>query len=219
MMRAIKAGSVALACAILAGCANNAELREARPLGAFELGFNVVVADNAQTVPGSRTATEEELEAAISSEIERRFLRYDGGRLYHLGINVDGYVLAPPGIPILLSPKSALIVSVNVWDDALGEKLTENAKQFTVLESLSTDAVVGSGFTMTAEEQLLNLAQNASAQIETWLSENPDWFDYPVITNPFEEGMTFEVDVTEIARGTETGEEGVPRPIRRPASS
>lgn len=218
MGHAKRAMRAAVICAALAGCANNAELREERPLGAFELGFNVVIADNAQTVPGSRTATEEEIEAAITSEIERRFQRYDGGRLYHIGINVDGYVLAPPGIPILLSPKSALIVSVNVWDDALGEKLTKDAKQFTVLESLSTDAVVGSGFTMSADEQLLNLAQNASAQIETWLADNPDWFDYPVVTNPFEEGMSFEVDVTEMTRGTEAGPEGIARPARRPGS-
>jgi hypothetical protein len=205
---------------MLAGCANNAELRKERRLGAFELGFNVVIADNAQTVPGSRVASEEQLETVIAAEIDRRFSRYDGGRFYHIGINVEGYLLAPPGIPVIAAPKSALIISVNIFDDALQKRLTPNGKQFTVLESFSGDAIVGSGFTMTADEQLLNLAQNAAAQIETWLEDNPDWFDYPVDRAPetlsFEEqGIDLDFEVTEIPRGAE----GVARPAARPGDS
>lgn len=215
----IKAVGLVLLCGWLAGCSNNSELRAERRLGAFELGFNVVIADNAQTIPGSRVATEEELEAAIGFEIERRFRRYDGGRLYHIGINVDGYLLAPPGIPIIAAPKSALIVSVNIFDDALGKRVTQNAKQFTVLESFSADAVVGSGFTMTAEEQLLNLSQNAAAQIENWLEGNPEWFDYPVIGNPAESGMVFDVEVIELGDGASDVSANIPRPQARPAGS
>lgn len=211
--------SAALAlAALLAACGNHAELREQRNLGAFELGFNVVIADNAQTVPGGRVATEEQIEAAITSEIDRRFRRYDGGRLYHLGIIVEGYLLAPPGVPVIAAPKSVMVLTVNVFDDALGENLVPGGKQFTVLESLTGDAVVGSGFTMTAEEQLLNLAQNAAGQIETWLEDNPEWFDYEVVGNPFEEGMTFEVDVTEITPEAAAGTASISRPPARPAA-
>lgn len=213
----IKAAGMLVLCGWLAGCSNNSELRAERRLGAFELGFNVVIADNAQTIPGSRVATEEELESAIGFEIERRFRRYDGGRLYHIGINVDGYLLAPPGIPIIAAPKSALIVSVNIFDDALGKRVSQNAKQFTVLESFSADAVVGSGFTMTAEEQLLNLSQNAAAQIENWLEDNPQWFDYPVTGNPAESGMVFDVEVIELGDGASDVSADIPRPEARPA--
>lgn len=213
----IKAAGILVLCGWLAGCSNNSELRAERRLGAFELGFNVVIADNAQTIPGSRVATEEELESAIGFEIERRFRRYDGGRLYHIGINVDGYLLAPPGIPIIAAPKSALIVSVNIFDDALGKRVSQNAKQFTVLESFSADAVVGSGFTMTAEEQLLNLSQNAAAQIENWLEDNPQWFDYPVTGNPAESGMVFDVEVIELGDGASDVSADIPRPEARPA--
>lgn len=213
----IKAAGILVLCGWLAGCSNNSELRAERRLGAFELGFNVVIADNAQTIPGSRVATEEELESAIGFEIERRFRRYDGGRLYHIGINVDGYLLAPPGIPIIAAPKSALIVSVNIFDDALGKRVSQNAKQFTVLESFSADAVVGSGFTMTAEEQLLNLSQNAAAQIENWLEDNPQWFDYPVTGNPAESGMVFDVEVVELGDGASDVSADIPRPEARPA--
>ena len=94
-------------------------------MGDFRLSHNIVVAENMQQVPPSRNATPEEWQEIITSEIDRRFGDYEGERLYHIGINVDGYALAPPGIPIVLNPRSVLVLSVNVWDDALGEKLHE----------------------------------------------------------------------------------------------
>jgi len=168
---------------LAAGCTTQQELSdEIVPLGDFRLGYNVVVADNAELIPPSRGAEPDEWEALLTAEIDKRFGRYDGEKLYHLGVAVDGYALAVPGIPIVLSPKSALVLTVNIYDDSQADngrngKLTEKPKQIVVLESLSGKTVLGSGLTRSREEQMQNLAFNAARQIESWLAENrAEWF-------------------------------------------
>ena len=59
------------------------------PLGDFDLGYNIVVAKNAEQVGPSRQATPAEWEAVMQDEIEKRTGRYDGNKLYHLGTAVD----------------------------------------------------------------------------------------------------------------------------------
>jgi len=145
-------------------------------LGNFLLGHNVVVASKAQIGPMSRSATEDEWKTTLKAAIDERFGRYDGDRYYHLGTSVEGYVLAQPGIPVVLAPKSILIMNVTVWDDAQQKKLTEKPEQFTVFESLSGDTIVGSGYTLSKEEQMRNLSRNAAKQIETYLLKNREWF-------------------------------------------
>ena len=166
------------ACAfLLSACTNPDDFDEPMPdLGDFSLGHNIVVAGKMKKVAISRDASEEEWVAAMTEAIDERFGRYAGDKLYHLGISVEGYILAPPGIPLVLSPKSGLIVNVTVWDDAAGGKINEEPRQFTVLESFSGETVVGSGLTQTREEQMTNLARNAAKQIENWLLENREWF-------------------------------------------
>lgn len=167
----------------IAGCSTQTELSsEVVALGDFRLGHNIVVADNAQLIPPSRGAEPDEWEAILTSEIARRFDRYEGEKLYHFGVAVDGYSLAVPGIPIVLSPKSALVVSIIVYDDSQGNngnngKLNLKRKQLTVLESLSGETVLGSGLTKSREQQMQNLAFNAARQIEKFLVENrAEWF-------------------------------------------
>ncbi|SMX30880.1 hypothetical protein [Actibacterium lipolyticum] len=164
--------------AIVAGCTTSQDIPETpEPLGDFALGFNIVVAKNAQLIPPSRKAEPEEWEASIKSAIDQRFGRYEGDKLYHLGVSVDGFALAVPGIPVVLSPKSALVVTVNIWDDAAQAKLNEKPKQLTVLESLSGDTVLGSGLTQSREKQMKNLSFNTARLIERWLVENrAEWF-------------------------------------------
>lgn len=146
-------------------------------LGDFQLGYAIVVAKNAQKIPPTREATAEEWETVLKEEIVNRFGRYEGDRLYHIAVSVDGYALAVPGVPVVLSPKSAMVISVSLWDDASGSKLNEEPKQMTVLESLSAGTVVGSGLTTSREDQMRNLAQNAARAIEGWLVENrAEWF-------------------------------------------
>jgi hypothetical protein len=122
---------------VLAACAAQDPLEEDLPdMGDFRLAHNIVVAENMQQVPPSRNATPEEWQEIITSEIDRRFGGYEGDKLYHIGINVDGYALAPPGIPIVLNPRSVLVLSVNVWDDALGQKLHEEPEQIVIFEGI-----------------------------------------------------------------------------------
>jgi hypothetical protein len=78
----------------LAACAAQDPLEEELPdMGDFRLAHNIVVAENMQQVPPSRNATPEEWQEIMTSEIDRRFGGYEGDRLYHIGINVDGYAL------------------------------------------------------------------------------------------------------------------------------
>lgn len=146
------------------------------PLGEFYLGHNIVVAENATKGPLSRDASNEEWEAAVKTAIDDRFRRFDGDKLFHIAISVDGYVLAQPGIPLVAAPKSVLIFGVTIWDDAAGGKINQEPHRITVFENLSGDTMVGSGLTSTAEEQMERLAFNAARATERWMRENADWF-------------------------------------------
>ena len=164
----------------LAACSTPAPdpLEEDLPqMGDFRLAFNIVVADNMQQVPPSRRATPEEWEEVLQAEIDRRFGAYEGERLYHIALAVDGYALAPPGIPLVISPKSILVVSANVWDDELGAKLHEEPNQITVFEGLSASTVIGSGLVRSREEQMQILARNMARRVQLWMLENPEWFN------------------------------------------
>lgn len=163
-----------------AGCTNSNDLDEGPvSLGDFSLGHNIVVAPNMVKGPVSREASKEEWIASMTAAIGERFDRYEGDRLYHFGVSVEGYVLAQPGIPLVLSPKSVMIFNVTIWDDAAGEKLNTKVEQITVFESLSGDTLVGSGLTQSAEEQMANLSRNAAKMIQNWLvkqKRSKGWF-------------------------------------------
>lgn len=170
------------ACAFaLAACSPSGEDLEDGPvpLGDFKLGHNVVVAPKAVMGPLSRRASEEELTTALQTAIGERFDRYSGERLYHFGVSIEGYVLAAPGVPLVVSPKSIMIIRVTVWDDAAGSKMNETPEQITIFESLTGKTAIGSGLTQTAEEQLRILSVNAAKQIELFLlrkQEEEGWF-------------------------------------------
>jgi hypothetical protein len=164
---------------LLGACARNDVVEEPVELGDFKLGLNIVVADNPQKVPISRDASKEDLAASMKAALQTRLGRYTGDKFYNLGVSVDAYALAPPGIPLVLSPKSALVVTATVWDDAAGQKLNEKGEQFTVFEGIDGNTLVGSGLTQTAAQQLDRLTFNAAKRIERWLSDHPEWFGLP----------------------------------------
>jgi hypothetical protein len=193
-----------IALASLAACSvSRDDLTETpEPLGAFFLGHNIVVAENMTKGPLSRDATPEEWETALRKAIDDRFSRFDGDKLFHIAISVDGYVLAQPGIPVVAAPRSALIFGVTIWDDAAGVKLNDTPHRITVLENLSGDTVVGSGLTSTAEEQMERLAFNAARATERWMRENPDWFApdaEAAAVAPAAASVTAPVEVTPLA--------------------
>lgn len=170
-----------LAVGFLAACQTNDLAEPAVPLGDFALGLNVVVADNVQMVPLSRPSTPEAWETAMKKAIEDRFgeERYTGTRLYNIGIAVEAYALAPPGVPLVLKPKSILVITANVWDDATETKLNAEGKQFHVLERNSPETVVGSGLTQSKAQQMEILTYNAAKRVEQWFLDNPEWFGLP----------------------------------------
>lgn len=166
------------AMALLTGCAatSNDLDQPPAPLGDFRLGHNIVVVQEPQQAPFSRQATDAELEAGLKEAIAARFGRYEGDKLYHLGLKIEAYGLAAPGVPILFKPKSVLVISANVWDDAAQKKLNEEPKSIIAFEEFSDKTFVGSGLTQTKEEQLANLTRVAAKKIEAWLLENGQWF-------------------------------------------
>lgn len=155
-----------------------------RALGDFYLGHNIVVAPNPTQGPLSRGATEEEWKEILGAEIERRFRRFDGDRMYHIAVSVDGYVLAIPGVPMVASPKSALIFGVNIWDEETRTKLNDEMHRITVLEDVSPETVISSGLTRSKEEQMKALSENAARAIERWLRQNEEWFARPPPQEP-----------------------------------
>jgi len=176
----------------LAACNGAADLGDAAvPLGDFNLGHNIVVAPKVQKVPLSRDLDVEVMKTTLQEAVAERFDRYEGTRLYHFGISIESYFLAPPGVPLVATPKSAMIIRITVWDDAKNKKLTPEAHQITVLESLDQGPVIGSGYTKSAEEQFKNLSQNAVKQIENFLvkkNAEEGWFNEGVVSAPADEG-------------------------------
>ena len=211
ILRLLGVGLLAL---VLTACGET-ELPETPPdMGTFRLGHNIVVADNAVKSPVSREATPEQWEEALFQAIDDRMDGYRGQGLFHVGVTVQGYALAPPGIPLVVSPKSVLILAVNIWDDSLSAKLTEKAHQITVFENLDGDTVIGSGLTKTKEEQIETLSFNAAKKIQEWLIDNKDtWLittSDRIVDEP-EDTPVEPVDPTQT-----NGSQQQPRPATRP---
>lgn len=164
----------------LTACTNANDLSDPPvDLGDFKLSHRIVVAPNLTKGPLSREASVEEWQAAMTKAIGERFDRYDGDRLYHFGVSVEGYVLAQPGIPLVANPKSIVIFNLTVWDDAAGKKLNEEVEQITVFESLSGETLLSSGLTQSREQQIENLSRNAAKMIQTYLvkmQREKGWF-------------------------------------------
>jgi len=183
-MRHLRSIALCLGVSVLAACQTNDLAKPPPPMGDFRLGLNIAVADNVQKVPISRDATPDMWEAAIKKAVQDRFGRYEGEKLYNIGISIDGYALAPPGIPLVLKPKSVLVVTANIWDDAAEKKLNEEGKQFTIFEKGSPNTFIGSGITQSKEKQMEILSYNAVKKIEQWLLDHPEWFGLPPKTSP-----------------------------------
>lgn len=175
-MLTLRRAAFILGLSLLAACGRNDLEEPPVPLGDFALGLNIAVADNAQKVPISREASADEWEAAMKKAVDDRFGRYNGTRLYNIGISIDGYALAPPGIPVVAAPKSVLVITANIWDDATQTKLNPEGEQFTVFEGMSGETVIGTGITRTKKKQMEVLSYNAVKRVEQWLVDHPEWF-------------------------------------------
>jgi hypothetical protein len=164
-----------LATVLLSACAPKQELAaNPEPLGDFKLGYNIVVVDNPELLPFSRKAEDAEWKAALEKAVADRFGRFQGSGEYHVAMKLQAYALAAPGVPLVASPKSVLVVTADVWRPT--GKINAKAEDLTVWEGLSGKNALGSGLTQTKEEQMANLAFNTALKIEEWLRTHPEWF-------------------------------------------
>ncbi len=212
-MRMLRFLGFSAALAVLAACQTNDLKEPPPPLGDFVLGLNIAVADNVQKVPISRDADPKEWEAAVKKAVADRFGRYDGNRIYNIGISIDAYALAPPGIPIVVSPKSVLVVTANIWDDATATKLNPEGKQLTIFEGASPDTVIGSGLTQNKQKQMEILSYNAAKAVEKWLLEHPEWFDLPPLN-----GTAAVKTAPKTAAPAKSAKASAPVPAKRPSA-
>jgi len=147
-----------------------------KPIGDFKLGILVVYAEKVKKGPMSRNATPQQLQSALDTEMRRRFGALDGKKFFNISVAVDAYALARTGIPLLLTPSSALAVTINIWDDATKKIISEDDKQFTTIEKISGRSLIGSGLTMTADQQLHELVVITVDKIEAYMRENEALF-------------------------------------------
>lgn len=181
-MTPLRIAALLVGLVLLGACGKKDDLKDPpTPLGDFALGLNIVVADQAQKSPVSRDASPEEWKVSLQQAIEDRFGRYDesGSKLFNLGISIDGFALAPPGLPVLLKPRSLLVITANIWDDAAQQKLNAEGKRLIIFENTTGKTFIGSGLTQSKAEQMHNLSYNAAKAVEGWLLENPEWFGLP----------------------------------------
>ncbi|WP_371156831.1 hypothetical protein [Jannaschia sp. 2305UL9-9] len=170
--------SLAGAAGALSACATADPLEsEQREMGDFQLGYTVLVTDNIKKIPPSRDATPEKWASVMDAELSRRFGRYQGGKDYVIALAIEGYSLAPPGIPVVLTPKSILVVSANVWE-ADPQRKIGGPEQITTFEGADT-LFLGSGLMKDSDEQMLTLARNMAFKIQSWMIRNGDWFGLP----------------------------------------
>ncbi|MGY9049059.1 hypothetical protein P775_05245 [Puniceibacterium antarcticum] len=168
----------------LSACADGARnlKKPVEPIGNFKLGHAIVVAPNIVEGPASRDATADDWIAGVDAALEQRFRRYEGDKFYHLGVSVEGFVLAVPGVPLVFNPKSVVIVKVTVFDDAARGKMNDTPEQITALEAVSGKTIIGSGVTQSKEEQMKLLSDNVALQIENWMRKmqrEEGWFGGP----------------------------------------
>lgn len=178
--------ALGLAAALLSACAVTDLDETPPPMGRFLLGHNVVVvAKDIEAAPLSRKLSNEAWVGTVRKAVNDRFSRYDGDQYFHISTAILGYMLAPPGLPVVAAPKSILMADVHVYRDTdRGAPINAEPKRFTVFEEGGGDVIVGSGLTRTAEEQAESLAKNLAKAIQDWMLENPDWFGDASLMDP-----------------------------------
>lgn len=179
LARLLQSLGLILSLGLLTACEGNDLKKPPVPLGDFVLGLNITVAANAQAPGISRMVTTEEWETAMEKAMDDRFGRYEGNRIYNFGISIDGYVLAPPGVPVVASPRSALIMTVHVYEDAIQTELNPGGKRLTMVEGVSPESFIGSGWTQNKDQQLARMAYRGALAVQNYLLEHPEWFGLP----------------------------------------
>ncbi|MFY0311955.1 hypothetical protein ACFMBG_18905 [Leisingera sp. D0M16] len=164
---------------LLAACGETRLDEAPEDLGAFRARVTHVYTEKALQWPLSRDAEHSEWTTPIEKALNTRLRRYSGAQDYDVAVTLEGFMLAPPGVPVLFSPKSAVVVNVFVYDVA-NKKFLAKKHQMEIFESTTgQSALVGSGHARTKEQQIQGLAVNIADKVEEWMAENhkeQGWF-------------------------------------------
>ncbi len=176
MIRTIAILSLA---ALLAACGETRLDEPPEDLGAFKARVLYVYTEKALQWPLSRSADHSEWTAPMQNALDGRLGRYQGSQEYDVAVTLEGFMLAPPGVPVLLSPKSAVVVNVFVYDVAARTYLARK-HQMEIFESTTGEsAILGSGHARTKQEQIAGLSVNIADAVEEWMAEQhaeQGWF-------------------------------------------
>ena len=167
------------ALAVLAACGETRLEEAPEDLGAFQARVTHVYTEKALQWPLSRDADHSEWTAPIETALNTRLRRYAGAQEYDVAVTLEGFMLAPPGVPVLFSPKSAVVVNVFVYDVAEKTFLAKK-HQMEIFESTTGEsALLGSGHARTKEQQIQGLAINIADKVEEWMArqhKEQGWF-------------------------------------------
>ena len=159
----------------LAACTDyEAQLAEVpAPLGDFQPGYLVAVADEPSKLGFSVDVADETWEAELLKALEERMQRYEGGKLYHVSLKVWEYSL-----PSVVAPvgRSALHVLVTVWDDAAQAKMNDDPKSIYTIKVFEGRLA---RVARTEEERITLLSREVVKLVEDWLRERHEqdgWF-------------------------------------------
>ncbi|WP_027244914.1 hypothetical protein [Leisingera daeponensis] len=175
----IRISALLAALALLTACGETRLDEAPEDLGAFQARVTHVYTEKALQWPLSRNADHSEWTSPIESALNARLRRYAGTQQYDVAVTLEGFMLAPPGVPVLFSPKSAVVVNVFVYDVA-NKKFLAKKHQMQIFESTTGEsALLGSGHARTKEQQIQGLALNIADKVEEWMAENhkeQGWF-------------------------------------------
>ncbi len=167
------------ALSLLVACGETRLDEAPEDLGAFQARIMHVYTEKALQWPMSRSADHSEWTDPIKSALETRLRRYEGGQQYDVAVTLEGFMLAPAGVPVLFSPKSVVVVNVFVYD-VEQERFLAKKHQMEIFESTTGEsALVGSGHARSKQEQIQGLAVNIADKVEEWMAEQhreQGWF-------------------------------------------
>lgn len=156
---------------LLSACGETRLDEPPEDLGAFSARVTHVYTEKALQWPMSRDAEHSEWTAQIENALDTRLRRYAGGQEYDVAVTLEGFMLAPAGVPVLFSPKSAVVVNVFVYDVA-AETFLAKKHQLEIFEDTTGEsAILGSGHARTKEEQIAGLSVRIADAVEEWLAE------------------------------------------------
>ncbi|MEX5579836.1 hypothetical protein [Pseudophaeobacter sp. A-200-2] len=166
--------------ALLSACTETLLDEPPEDLGAFRVRVAHVYAEKALKWPMSRAAEQSEWIEPMKTALEARLRRYDGPQEYDVAVTLEGFMLAPPGVPVLFNPKSVAVVNVFVYDVEKEEFLADKHQMEIFEDTTGESAIVGSGHSRTKEEQIAGLSLNIADAVEEWMAEQHKengWFD------------------------------------------